>query len=186
MLKLPIRTLLRELFNRIWNSIRYFGQQIYVHPSAYIAPHAILRANGGGSIRIGAHCEIHDFAMILTYGGTVVMGDHSSLNPFSIAYGHGGLEIGSGVRIAAHTTIVPANHVAGDDDQPLYQKGVTAKGIVISDNVWIASGVRILDGVEIGPRAIVGAGSVVNRNVGAGVTVVGVPARPVRKENQVL
>jgi acetyltransferase-like isoleucine patch superfamily enzyme len=106
------------------------------------------------------------------------MSDHSSLNHFAVAYGHGGLVIGSGVRIGAHTTIIPFNHIPGDDAQPLYQKGITAKGITISDYAWIGAGVRVLDGVEIGAHAIVGAGSVVNRNVDAGVTVAGVPARP--------
>ena len=180
MINISVKSIVRKWCNRVHNFIRYFGQPIYIHPSARVAPNAILRANGGGTIKIGAYCEIHDFAMILTYGGTVVMGDHCSLNPFSIAYGHGGLVIGTGVRIAAHTTIIPANHITGDDDPPIYRKGITAKGIVISDHVWIGAGVRILDGVEIGPHAIVAAGSVVTKDVGAGVTVAGVPARPIK------
>ncbi|MGH8221521.1 MAG: acyltransferase [Woeseiaceae bacterium] len=137
--------------------------------------------NGGGSISIGAHCEIHEFAMILSYGGNIAIGDHCSLNPFSIVYGHGGVEIGRGVRIAAHTVIIPANHVRGDDAAPSYLRGLSAQGIRIGDDVWIGSGCRILDGVTIGRHAIIGAGSVVVQSVPDGATVAGVPARPVDK-----
>jgi maltose O-acetyltransferase len=49
--------------------------------------------------------------------------------------------------------------------------------VTIGANVWIGGGAIILPGVTIGDDAIVGAGSIVTRNVAAGVTVVGNPAR---------
>ena len=52
---------------------------------------------------------------------------------------------------------------------------------VIGNDVWIASQAIVLQGVEIGDRAVVGAGSVVTRNVDPFTIVCGVPARPVRK-----
>jgi acetyltransferase-like isoleucine patch superfamily enzyme len=120
--------------------------------------------------------------MILTYGGDVLIGDDCSLNPFAIVYGAGGVRIGNGVRIAAHTVIIPANHRSGSDDVPLHMAGIVAQGITIADHVWLGSGCRILDGVRIGTNAVVGAGSVVTRSVADNVTVVGVPARPIRRE----
>ena len=132
---------------------------------------------GGGTITIGRNCEIHPFAMLLTYGGDIRIGDDCSVNPFTIVYGHGGVSIGDGVRIAAHTVVIPANHTPGTDGQAVKDAPVIARGIVIGNNVWIGAGSRILDGVEIGPNAVIGAGSVVTRPVPAGATVVGVPAR---------
>ena len=137
----------------------------------------MLRTNGGGSITIGAHCEIHDFAMILTYGGHITIGDHCSLNPYSIIYGHGGTRIGNGVRIAAHCVIIPANH-RRDARGAGRLAGMEARGITIGDDVWIASGCQILDGVSIGSHATIGAGSVVTRPIPEHVTAVGAPARP--------
>ncbi|MET0292557.1 MAG: DapH/DapD/GlmU-related protein, partial [Steroidobacteraceae bacterium] len=50
--------------------------------------------------------------------------------------------------------------------------------IVIGRNVWIGAGALVLPGVTIGDDALIGAGSVVTRDVPAGTTVVGNPARP--------
>lgn len=119
--------------------------------------------------------------MILTYGGHIRIGDNCSINPFTIVYGHGGVRIGNGVRIAAHTVIIPANHNTATDDQPLHLSGTSAKGIHIDDNVWVGAGSRILDGVQIGRNAIVAAGSVVTKTVPENATVAGIPARVIKQ-----
>ena len=49
--------------------------------------------------------------------------------------------------------------------------------MVIGENVWVGGGAIILPGVTIGDDAIIGAGSVVTRDVPKGATVVGNPAR---------
>ena len=77
------------------------------------------------------------------------------LNPFTIIYGHGGVRIGDGVRIAAHTIIIPANHNPANSE-PLYESGTNAQGIEIGPNVWVGSGVRILDGLATGREARTG------------------------------
>lgn len=157
--------------------LRFLGTDVCVHPSSWVAYSSRLQTGEGGRIVIGKSCEIHPSSMLLAYGGEIRLGDHCSVNPFAILYGHGGLSVGNGVRIAAHVVIVPANHNAPGDGQPLHASGVTARGVRIDEDVWIGAGARILDGVHIGAHAIVGAGSVVTRAVPAGATVVGVPAR---------
>lgn len=54
-------------------------------------------------------------------------------------------------------------------------------GVIIGHNVWIGESVTILGGVEIGDGAVIGARSVVTRNVPAFAVAVGVPARVIRK-----
>jgi acetyltransferase-like isoleucine patch superfamily enzyme len=175
---------LRKLITLPWNfllrivtRVRFSGRRLRVDPSSWVAWGARLRTSDGGRIDVGRHCEIHPLAMLLAYGGSISLGDHCSVNPFAVLYGHGGLRIGNGVRIAAHVVIIPANHVPATEELPLHASGVVSRGIQIDDDVWIGAGARILDGVHIGKRAIVGAGSVVTRAVPAGATVAGVPAR---------
>jgi acetyltransferase-like isoleucine patch superfamily enzyme len=187
---LSLKRLLLSFFERTmlaWRAclfrVRFFGRAVTVDPSSRISWRSVIRTVGGGSISIGRNCEIHAFAMILTYGGEITIGDNCSVNPFSILYGHGGVTIGNGVRIAAHSTIIPANHKVPAPGTRLHQSGVSAKGISIGNDVWIGSGVRILDGVRIDDNVVVGAGSVVTRSVSTCVTVAGVPARVIRERN---
>lgn len=169
--------LTRMLARRMVYAGRFIAQPVYVHPSSWISARSLLTVCGGGSITIGRNCEVHPFAMLMTYGGHIRIGDNCSINPFTIVYGHGGVRIGDGVRIAAHTVIIPANHNPGSDNVPLQRSGVSGDGITIEDNVWLGAGSRILDGVRIHRNAIVGAGSVVTKSIAENATVAGVPAR---------
>jgi acetyltransferase-like isoleucine patch superfamily enzyme len=161
----------------IYLRVRFPGRAVRVHRTTWVSRRSTVRVCGGGSIRIGRNCEIHPFSMVLTYGGDIEIGDNCSVNPFTIIYGHGGVRIGSGVRIAAHCVIIPANHNPGTDELPLYRAGISRKAIAIDDNVWLGAGARILAGVRIARNSIVAAGSVVTKSVPASVTVAGVPAR---------
>lgn len=161
-------------------ALRFFARPVRVHASSRVSLRSVIRINGGGSITIGKECDIHPFAILMTYGGHIHIGDHCSVNPFTIIYGCGGAVIGNGVRIAAHSMIVPENHNPGTDILPVYRSGTSRKGIRIEDNVWLGGGVKVLDGVTIGRNCVVGAGSVVTRSLPANATVMGVPARVVK------
>ncbi|MEJ8311582.1 acyltransferase [Agrobacterium larrymoorei] len=132
-----------------------------------------------GSIVIGPRTTIDKGVILRTYGGKISVGPDCSLNPYVILYGHGGLKIGRGVRIAAQTVIIPANHTYSDPSTYIFEQGETRQGIVIQDNVWLGTGVRVLDGTTIGEGSVVGAGSVVTKNLQKGGVFVGVPARKI-------
>lgn len=167
----------RALCRRVRFSVEYAGRPIKIDSTTWIARKSVIQTSAGGAVTIGKHCEIHDFAMILANGGPIIIGDNCSVNPFTIIYGTGGTTIGNGVRIAAHTVIVPANHRPGSEALPLCESGSTAQGITIEDDVWIGAGCRILDGVRIGRHAVIGAGSVVTKSIPGNCTAVGAPAR---------
>jgi maltose O-acetyltransferase len=57
----------------------------------------------------------------------------------------------------------------------------TARSIIIGDDVWIGGGAIVLAGVTIGDRSVIGAGSVVTKDVPSDVVVVGNPAKIVRR-----
>lgn len=138
----------------------------------------------GQRLEIGKNCIIHEFSYIRLYGGFIEIGNNCSINPFCVIYGHGGLKIGNDVRIAAHCTIIPANHIFNDPNTPITKQGETALGIVIQDDVWIGTGVKILDGVEIGKGCVIGAGSVVTKSIPPFSVIAGVPARIIKKRRK--
>ncbi|WP_446785264.1 acyltransferase [Macellibacteroides fermentans] len=98
----------------------------------------------------------------------------------SVIYGQGGTNIGNGVRIAAHCVIVPSNHIFDDPDEYIYKQGLSKKGIIIEDDVWLGAGVKVLDGVVIKKGCVFGANSVVTKSTEKNGIYVGIPAKLIK------
>jgi len=145
---------------------------------------ATVSTEAGGHIAIGSNTYIHQYARLESYGGHIRIGDHCSINPFCILYGHGGLTVGNGVRIAAHTMLISANHNFQDAGRPIFEQGLSRKGIRVEDDVWIGAGARILDGVTIGRGCVIGAGAVVTKSTRANGIYVGAPAKWIGKRGE--
>ena len=79
---------------------------------------------------------------------------------------HGECFIGDNVMMGPNCVIHTVNHRFDRIDIPMNQQGESeTKPVIIGDDVWLGSNVIILPGVKIGSHAIVGAGSVVTKNV---------------------
>lgn len=157
--------------------------QLSIAPDAQVHRHVTLDCSTG-VIKIGRRSVIFPNAMIMAYpNGSVEIGDDCTINPFSILYGHGGLIIGNHVRIAAHTVIIPANHIFVNLDRPIASQGLSKEGIVINDDVWIGANVTILDGVTLGEGCVVGAGAVVTQSFPSHSIIVGNPAKLIKDRN---
>lgn len=176
-------TLSRRLL-RAYSVLYATRHGIALGAGSIIHPGARLRVTGGGSISIGRNCEFLKGSIVETYGGDIRIGDDVSLNYYSILYGHGGLAIGNDVRIAAHAVVIPANHGIAEEElvrrQPLSRRGVT-----IENDVWIAAGARILDGVTIPTGCVIAAGAVVTPSPALEPKGIygGVPARKISERS---
>lgn len=103
------------------------------------------------------------------------------IGPYVCIAGPGNVKIGKDCLIAAHSGIFANNHIYSDPIQPIGSQGVTRQGIVIEDDCWLGSGVKVLDGVTIGKSSVIGAGSVVTKDISPFSVAVGVPARAIKK-----
>ena len=146
--------------------------------------YAFLHCLSQRGVKIGSSTSI-DPNLWLHCGGTPVgyqhgyfeIGEHSFIGCNAVMGAGGGIRIGNHVLIGQSVNIHAENHQFADADKRIDEQGVSYKGIVIEDDVWIGSKVTILDGVTIGQGAVVGAGAVVTAAVPAYAIAVGVPAR---------
>lgn len=171
---------IKERFSFFLTKIKYESiGQIKLARTAKIDSLALLDISpetpANNLIEIDENTHIKKYAQLLSRGGFIRIGKRCSINPFCMIYGYGGVTIGDDVRIAAHTSIIAFNHNY-DDVGSIKSQGNSMKGVVIENNVWIGAGVRILDGVTIGERCVIGAGSVVTRSFESGSVIAGNPA----------
>ncbi len=89
------------------------------------------------------------------------------------------VEIGANALIGPNLGIYPVNHAI--DAEERINGGCSAKPVYIGKNVWLGGDVKILAGVTIGDNAIVGAGSVVTKDVPPNVIAAGNPCKVLRK-----
>ena len=91
----------------------------------------------------------------------------------------GDIIINSNVMIGPNVLIAGANHSYTDLSKPMNEGQLIIKGITIEDDVWIGGNSTILDGVTIKKGSIIGAGSVITKNVEEYSIVAGNPAKAI-------
>lgn len=111
-------------------------------------------------------------------GKHITIGDYSSFNPGVLFIGSGEIIIGSYIHTGQNLTIITSNHEYDQGNEIPYSSGRTIdKKVIINDFVWIGHNVTILQGDTIGEGAIVGAGSIVTKDVPDYGIVGGIPAK---------
>jgi acetyltransferase-like isoleucine patch superfamily enzyme len=153
-----------------------------IGPSAVIRAGTIIYAGTriGSSFETGHHVVIREENRI---GDAVYIWNNSTVDY--------GCQIGNGVKIHCNCYVAQYTIVEDDvflapgvtianDKYPGFEVPVRLTGPTIRRGAQVGANVTILPGVEIGSGALVGAGSVVTRNVAPGMVVVGNPAKPVQ------
>ncbi len=124
------------------------------------------------------HCE---------YGNNISFGDNLFTNFDCILLDVAKIKMGDNCMLGARVTLATPVHplVAEERRVKQYPNGYYdleyAKPITLGDDVWIASDVTVCGGVTIGDRAVIGAGSVVTRDIPSDCFAAGCPARVIRK-----
>ncbi|WP_433307222.1 sugar O-acetyltransferase [Actinoplanes sp. CA-030573] len=93
------------------------------------------------------------------------------------------IRIGDGVMIAPSVTLTTTGHPIHPDLREDFRR--FSEPIVIEDKVWVGSNVVVLPGVRIGYGSVIGAGSVVSRDIPPMSVAMGVPCRVVRPISEV-
>lgn len=115
-----------------------------------------------------------------TFGQYVSLGDNSGIGVNAQISNH--VTIGKNVMMGPDCMIYTQNHAYANLEIPMCEQGHSeVRPVVIEDDVWIGSRVIILPGVHVGHGSIIGAGSVVTKDVEPYAIVGGNPARFIKK-----
>ena len=125
----------------------------------------------------GADSEIRP-PLQCDYGYQTTIGARTFVNWGAVFLDVATVTIGDDVQIGPNVQLLTATHPL--DPGPRGDKWEAAEPIVIGDNAWLGGGVIVCPGVTIGADTVVGAGSVVTRDLPASVIAVGSPAKVIR------
>ena len=129
-----------------------------------------------GSFGAGAFVEA---PFRCAYGINTFLGDDVFLNTGCVILDCTRVEIGAKTLIGPAVQIYTAEHPL--DPELRATASETARPVILGRNVWIGGGAILLPGVTVGDDAIVGAGSVVTKDIPAGCVAVGNPATVVKQ-----
>lgn len=113
------------------------------------------------------------------YGAHTSVGDRTFINTGLVALDVAAVTIGADCQIGPNCQLLTPTHPLEADLRR--DKWESAQPITLEDNVWLGGGVIVCPGVTIGENSVVGAGSVVTRDLPANVLAVGNPARVIRE-----
>lgn len=104
-------------------------------------------------------------------GKGLVMGNNSSIGPYGYVGCSGKITIGKNVMFGPKCSLFAENHNFSNTESSIKSQGVNQKGIIVEDDCWIGSNVVMLDGVTIGKGSVIGAGTLITKDVPAGSVV---------------
>lgn len=132
--------------------------------------------NFGISSECRIYCQDSENGSFLSIGDNVHLNHGVMIN----ADCGGGIRIGNDVLIGPNVVIRAADHIFMDANRTISEQGHRTGNIEIGDDVWLGANVVVLPNVSVGKGCVVGAGSVVTKNLPAYTIAVGIPAHPIK------
>lgn len=130
-----------------------------------------------GTIEVGDRTFLGpNISLAVAEGGHLRLGRDVSVNQGTILSARQSVAIGHGTRIGENCSIRDSDHQI-DAERPILESGFLVGPVTIGNNVWIGRHVTVLPGVTIGDSAVIGAHSLVNRDIPAHAVAFGTPAR---------
>ena len=139
---------------------------------------AVFRITPGASLKVGSGSTIQDyvFFQLTKPDPKVFIGSNTVIGRGSIITAKNLIDIGDDVLIGSYVQIIDHGHAFSKDKLIREQKAIIGE-VKIGSDTWIGAGAKILMNSSIGPGAVIGANSVVTKDIPSYAIAVGAPAR---------
>jgi acetyltransferase-like isoleucine patch superfamily enzyme len=172
------------------NKLKRCGKNVLLGTNIKLSPPEKINLDDGvaiggnsiliGQISIGTNSTLQGNNYFqIDDGGELIIGQGTAINLNCKIYGKK-IKIGNNVMIAHDSSIVGVDHIMLPLDIPSTYCELIYGDITIEDDVWIGCHSIILKNVKIGKRSIIGAGSVVTKDVEPYTVVAGNPAKKIK------
>lgn len=131
----------------------------------------------GDNFSLGRNGIIECTGVIRELGDELIIGNDVGIAANAFISVRGKVEIGNSCIFGPGVKIFSENHNFNDLEIPIFLQGATKKGVKIGEDCWVGANVTILDGVKIGKKVVIAAGSVVNKDIPDYSIIGGVPAK---------
>ncbi len=165
---------LRFLFVKIWFSKRFVTKGL-----SLIGSRCSILIKREACITLGNKVILSEGSELQT-SGKIVIGSNTSINKNSRIIALENITIGERVAIAQFVTILDHDHSLVKKENRFQLEGYITAPITIGNDVWIADKVTILKGVSIGDNVIIGAHSVVTKDIPSNCIAAGIPAKIIK------
>lgn len=139
---------------------------------------AFIRVTDGGRLSIGQNCNISSDVSIIVKGGVVTIRDNVFIGKGSVIVSNDLIVIGSDSQVAEYCTIRDQDH--NIKNIPIRNSGMVTAPITIGKDCWLGAKVTVTKSVEIGNHSVVGANSVVTKNIPEKEVFCGSPAKRIK------
>lgn len=185
-----IKSFIKRFLIKIYFGNSVFRKGVKFGKDSFIREHSQI--TGGKYIKIGIHTRIYPYSRIecfdsisgekyipqLRIGDNVLMGRYTTILCVN------SIEIGDDCMFASNCFVCDENHGMDPSIGLRYeQQKLTYKPVKLGKNVWVGEKAIIMPGVTIGDNAVIGAGSVVTKDIPPYTMVAGIPAKIIKKFN---
>jgi len=158
-------------------------QKIRIGKNVVIDDGCVLDAKGmdNEGIRIGSGVFIGRNTILNCKNGDILLGDNVNISSNCMIFSASEVHVGNDYLMAAYCYLVGGTHHADDPTIPVLHQKRSSRGIRLDSGGWLGAHVTVFDGVHIGKNAVIGAGSVVHRNIPDYAIAAGNPVTIVNK-----
>lgn len=154
----------------------FLGARVFIGEYSYIDPKSNrTKIMLGNDVYVSRFCRISSGGSE-EYVGEVILEESIHIGQNCYLDGTGKLKIGKDSVLGPNVVILTANHGFRDPKIPIRLQGIIPKPTIIEEDVWLGANVTVLEGVTIGKGSVIGAASLVTKNIPPYSIAVGIPA----------
>lgn len=143
----------------------------------------------GGKIHLSERVKIMPQAMLVSLrNGIIEIGEATEISMYSRVASMGYVKIGKHVLTGPHVFIADYNHEYHDPTKPVMYQGNSfvpkengEPNLIIDDGTWIGTNVVIVGNVRVGKQCVIGANSVVTKDIPDYSVAAGIPCRVIKQ-----